>query len=166
MNSSAEQQIINLSKQKWDWMSAQDVAPLGALFNEQAVFVHMGATFSKEQELDVIKTGRIHYRDVDIRTSRSGSSEAPPSCSPHFSSDPWWMGTKSRTLHRHRGLRSTSRRVDAGIDVLHATRHALARGVVPGRFETQLARDLDTLDRQISPYRHSARTRRWSSECS
>jgi hypothetical protein len=27
----------------------------------------MGATFSKEQELDVIKTGRIHYRDVDIK---------------------------------------------------------------------------------------------------
>jgi hypothetical protein len=67
MNSSAEQEIINLSKQKWDWMSAQDVAPLAALFNEAAVFVHMGATFSKEQELDVIKTGRIHYRDVDIK---------------------------------------------------------------------------------------------------
>jgi ketosteroid isomerase-like protein len=31
------------------------------------VFVHMGATFSKEEELDVIKTGRIHYRDVDIK---------------------------------------------------------------------------------------------------
>jgi hypothetical protein len=97
MNSSAEHEIINLSKQKWDWMSAQDDAPLTALFNEQAVFVHMGATFSKEQELDVIKTGRIHYRDVTSRTSRSGSSEAPPSCSPHFSSEPWWMGTKSRT---------------------------------------------------------------------
>jgi ketosteroid isomerase-like protein len=48
-------------------MSAQDVAPLAALFNEAAVFVHMGATFSKEEELDVIKTGRIHYRDVDIK---------------------------------------------------------------------------------------------------
>ncbi len=67
MNSSAEQEIINLSKQKWDWMSVQDVAPLAALFNEAAVFIHMGATFSKEQELDVIKTGRIHYRDVDIK---------------------------------------------------------------------------------------------------
>jgi ketosteroid isomerase-like protein len=67
MNSSAADEIIKLSKQKWDWMSAQDVAPLAALFNEAAVFVHMGATFSKEQELDVIKTGRIHYRDVDIK---------------------------------------------------------------------------------------------------
>jgi hypothetical protein len=66
MNSSAEHEIIQLSKQKWDWMSAQDVAPLAALFHDSAVFVHMGATFSKEQELDVIRTGAIHYRDVDI----------------------------------------------------------------------------------------------------
>jgi Domain of unknown function (DUF4440) len=27
----------------------------------------MGATFSKAQELDVIKTGSVHYRDVDIK---------------------------------------------------------------------------------------------------
>lgn len=67
MNSSAEEEIVSISKRKWDWMSAQDVAPLAALFNEAAVFIHMGATFSKEQELDVIKTGHIHYRDVDIK---------------------------------------------------------------------------------------------------
>jgi hypothetical protein len=30
------------------------------------VFVHMGATMSKEEELNVIETGQIHYRDVDI----------------------------------------------------------------------------------------------------
>jgi hypothetical protein len=39
---------------------------LNALFDEQAVFVHMGATFTKEQELEVVRTGRIHYRDVEI----------------------------------------------------------------------------------------------------
>ena len=26
----------------------------------------MGVTFSKDQELDLIRTGYIHYRDVDI----------------------------------------------------------------------------------------------------
>ena len=66
MNTAAEQEIINLSRQKWEWMSNQDVAPLAALFNEAAVFVHMGATMSKEEELNVIETGQIHYRDVDI----------------------------------------------------------------------------------------------------
>jgi hypothetical protein len=40
MNSSAEHEIINLSKQKWDWMSARDVAPLAALFNEAAKSRH------------------------------------------------------------------------------------------------------------------------------
>jgi hypothetical protein len=27
----------------------------------------MGGTMSKEQELDVIRSGRIHYKDVDIQ---------------------------------------------------------------------------------------------------
>ena len=66
-NSGEQHEIISFSKQKWDWMSAQDVARLDALFHEAAVFVHMGATFSKNEELDVIKTGSIHYRDVDIK---------------------------------------------------------------------------------------------------
>ena len=63
---STEQDLIALSQQKWDWMSAQDVTPLAALFHDDAVFVHMGATFTKPEELNVIETGYIHYRDVDI----------------------------------------------------------------------------------------------------
>ncbi|MRR28761.1 nuclear transport factor 2 family protein [bacterium] len=63
----SEQEIIALSKQKWDWMSACETDKLEALFHEKAVFVHMGATMTKEQELEVIKTGRIHYKDVDIQ---------------------------------------------------------------------------------------------------
>jgi hypothetical protein len=46
-------------------MSAKDTHSLAALFNPEAVLVHMGVTFSKDQELDLIRTG-IHYRDVDI----------------------------------------------------------------------------------------------------
>lgn len=66
-HTNSEQEIITLSKQKWDWMSACETDKLEALFHEKAVFVHMGATMSKEQELEVIKTGRIHYKDVDIQ---------------------------------------------------------------------------------------------------
>jgi hypothetical protein len=51
----AEQELLNLSKQKWDWMSERNVDALAALFHEQCMFVHMGATMSKTQELDVIK---------------------------------------------------------------------------------------------------------------
>jgi hypothetical protein len=62
-----EQEVINLSKEKWRWMSERKVDSLAALFDEKAVFVHMGGTMSKDQELEVIRSGRIHYKDVDIQ---------------------------------------------------------------------------------------------------
>ena len=63
----SEQEIITLSKEKWRWMSERKLDSLTTLFHEEAVFVHMGATMSKEQELDVIRSGKIHYKDVDIQ---------------------------------------------------------------------------------------------------
>jgi hypothetical protein len=63
----SEQETINLSKEKWRWMSERNVDSLEALFHEKAVFVHMGGTMSKEQELDVIRSGGIHYKDVEIQ---------------------------------------------------------------------------------------------------
>jgi hypothetical protein len=66
-NVKSEQEVINLSKEKWRWMSERNVDSLAALFHEKAVFVHMGGTMSKDQELDVIRSGGIHYKDVDIQ---------------------------------------------------------------------------------------------------
>lgn len=66
-NSSAEQELINLSKEKWRWMSERKVDSLDSLFHEKAVFVHMGATMTKTQELEVIKSGAIHYKTVEIQ---------------------------------------------------------------------------------------------------
>ena len=40
---------------------------LDALFHEKAVFVHMGGAMSKTQELEVIKSGSIHYKTVEIQ---------------------------------------------------------------------------------------------------
>jgi len=65
-NANLEQEVINLSKEKWRWMSERKVDSLDALFHEKAVFVHMGGTMSKDQELDVIRSGRIHYKKADI----------------------------------------------------------------------------------------------------
>jgi hypothetical protein len=62
----AEQEVISLSKEKWGWMSERKVDSLAALFHEKAVFVHMGGTMSRDQELNVIKTGGIHYKKADI----------------------------------------------------------------------------------------------------
>jgi hypothetical protein len=65
-NVNLEQEVINLSKEKWRWMSERKADSLDALFHEKAVFVHMGGTMTKEQELDVIKSGGIHYKKADI----------------------------------------------------------------------------------------------------
>ncbi|MDZ7264936.1 MAG: nuclear transport factor 2 family protein [candidate division KSB1 bacterium] len=62
----AEQEIINLSKEKWQWMANKNVDTLDNLFHEKAVFVHMGGTWGKEQELNIIKSGNIHYKKADI----------------------------------------------------------------------------------------------------
>ena len=62
-----EQEVINLSKEKWRWMSERNVDALAALFHAKAVFVHMGGTMSKDQELEVIRSGGIHYKNVDIQ---------------------------------------------------------------------------------------------------
>lgn len=62
----AQQEIITLSKSKWDWMADKNVDALSALFDEKAVFVHMGGSWGKEREIAVIKSGGIHYKKADI----------------------------------------------------------------------------------------------------
>ncbi len=64
--SNAEQEIINLSKKKWLWMADKKVDTLANLFDEKAEFVHMGGYWGKEQELNVIRSGGIHYKKADI----------------------------------------------------------------------------------------------------
>lgn len=65
----AEQELINLSRDKWLWMAERKMEPLEALFHEQAVFVHMGGNMSRSVELDVIKSGKIHYKQADIQSA-------------------------------------------------------------------------------------------------
>ena len=65
-NSATEQEIINLSKEKWQWMSDKNVDKLDLLFHEKAVFVHMGGSWGKEQEINIIKSGGIWYKKADI----------------------------------------------------------------------------------------------------
>jgi len=65
-NVKLEHEVINLSEEKWRWMSERKVDNLDVLFHEKAVFVHMGGNMIKEQELNVIKSGGIHYKKADI----------------------------------------------------------------------------------------------------
>jgi hypothetical protein len=61
-----EQEVIDLSKEKWRWMSERNVELLDALFHEKSVFVHMGGSWDKEREMEIIKGGGIHYKQADI----------------------------------------------------------------------------------------------------
>jgi hypothetical protein len=63
----AEQEIIALSKDKWRWMADRNVEALDKLFAPEAIFVHMGGTMSKSQELEIIKSGTIQYKDAQIQ---------------------------------------------------------------------------------------------------
>jgi hypothetical protein len=62
----AEQEIINLSKDKWQWMSDKNVDKLTALFDEKSMFVHMGGSWGKSRELEVIKSGNIWYKKASV----------------------------------------------------------------------------------------------------
>ncbi|MDR2275829.1 MAG: nuclear transport factor 2 family protein [Sphingobacterium sp.] len=65
--SATETEIIKLSKDKWQWMADKNVGPLDSLFHEKSMFVHMGGSWGKQRELDVIKSGGIWYKKADIR---------------------------------------------------------------------------------------------------
>ncbi|GHB61715.1 hypothetical protein GCM10007390_14530 [Persicitalea jodogahamensis] len=65
-NSTTEQEIKELSKNKWQWMADKNVDKLADLFQDQAKFVHMSGTWNKDRELEIIKTGSIWYKKADV----------------------------------------------------------------------------------------------------
>ena len=61
-----EQEIIMLSQTKWDWMADKKVDSLDGLFDDKAMFTHMGGTWGKAQELATIKSGGIWYKKATV----------------------------------------------------------------------------------------------------
>lgn len=64
--SKEEQEILDLSKTKWAWMADKNVESLNSLFDEKCVFVHMGGSWGKTQELNTIKGGGIWYKKAAV----------------------------------------------------------------------------------------------------
>lgn len=62
----SEQEVRGLSTAKWRWMSEKNVDTLATLFHDKAKFVHMSGTWGKDEELDIIRSGRIHYKQADV----------------------------------------------------------------------------------------------------
>jgi hypothetical protein len=64
--SKAEQELTQLSKDKWQWMADKDVDKLAKLFDEKAKFVHMSGTWKTAEELEIIKSGSIWYKEAKV----------------------------------------------------------------------------------------------------
>ena len=62
-----EQELVNLSKEKWQWMADKNVDKLAPLFHKESKFVHMSGTWKKEEEIEIIKTGSIWYKKADVK---------------------------------------------------------------------------------------------------
>ena len=63
---SVEQEIMELSKNKWQWMSDKNVEKLAVLFHKDAQYVHMGGSWGTERELGIIESGGIWYKKATV----------------------------------------------------------------------------------------------------
>lgn len=61
-----EKEIRELSTQKWKWMADKNADKLETLFHDKAKFVHMGGTWGKDREVEIIRGGFIHYKKADV----------------------------------------------------------------------------------------------------
>ena len=61
-----KKEIKELSMKKWQWMADKNADSLAVLFHDKAKFVHMGGTWGKDREVDIIKSGGIHYKKADV----------------------------------------------------------------------------------------------------
>ena len=68
-SSKEEQQILQLSKDKWQWMADKGIDKLEPLFDDKSKFVHMSGTWKKEEELEIIRTGSIWYKKATVHDS-------------------------------------------------------------------------------------------------
>lgn len=65
-NAAVEQEIVNLSKVKWQWMADKNVDKLTDLFHDDSRFVHMSGSWGKDRELEIIESGSIWYKNAEI----------------------------------------------------------------------------------------------------
>jgi hypothetical protein len=65
--STDSEQLIQLSNNKWQWMADKDVEKLDKLFDEKSKFVHMSGTWKKAEELEIIKSGSIWYKEAKVK---------------------------------------------------------------------------------------------------
>lgn len=66
-SSKDEATVLQISKDKWLWMADKNVDKLKELFDPKAKFVHMSGTWKTDEELEIIKTGSIWYKEAKVK---------------------------------------------------------------------------------------------------
>lgn len=64
--SRTEQEIMDLSKLKWEWMAEKNTEKLAELFHDKSKFVHMSGSWKKDRELEIIESGSIWYKKAEV----------------------------------------------------------------------------------------------------
>lgn len=60
------EKVLTISKKIWQAMHEEDIDVLKEYVHQDALFVHMGVTLSRDDELDVIKNRGIVYKNIDL----------------------------------------------------------------------------------------------------
>ncbi len=60
------EKVLELSRKIWDAMQKEDIPALKEYVHQDALFVHMGVTLSRDDELDVIKERKIVYKEIEF----------------------------------------------------------------------------------------------------
>ena len=61
------EKAIEFSKRIWEAIQKEDVDFLTENVHQDALFIHMGITLTRDGEIDVIRTGNIIYKDIDFQ---------------------------------------------------------------------------------------------------
>ncbi|MFD1899397.1 nuclear transport factor 2 family protein [Enterococcus termitis] len=56
--------VEDLSKKIWQGLKEMDSTALKEYIHSEPIFVHMGVTLTRDEEIEVIKSERIIYKDV------------------------------------------------------------------------------------------------------
>ncbi|SHO45377.1 nuclear transport factor 2 family protein [Anaerocolumna xylanovorans] len=59
--------VVEVSNKIWDAFNKVDVDVLVDLVHKEAMFVHMGVTLSRDDEINVIKEGKIIYKEIEFQ---------------------------------------------------------------------------------------------------
>jgi hypothetical protein len=70
-NTKKIEEVIRLSKDKWRYIEKADIEKLHDIYHEKSISVHMGGAYTKKEELDIIGSGAVIYKQVDVLESNA-----------------------------------------------------------------------------------------------